>query len=325
MLRFIQRTETDPYYNLAAEEYLLKTAETDTFMIWRNEASVIVGKHQNTLKEINLSFVEEYKLPVIRRITGGGTVYHDPGNLNFSFIFTQRKENLIDFKEFTKPVISFLQSLGLNAAFEGKNNITVDGLKVSGNSAHLYKNKVLYHGTLLFDASLELLEQTITGQENLFHDKAVKSVRVRVVNISDKLTEKINVNEFSNRFKAFIFKYFEDVFEEEIKEEEDRAIRGLAAEKYRSHQWNFGYSPEYEFNNKWVYNENEFSVKLFVKAGKISKAEFSGPEEYMKVLENIAEQLTGIYHERNFIRESFTIFSDEDDMPFLNQIIKHLL
>jgi len=324
MLRFIQRTETDPYYNLAAEEYLLKTAVTDTFMIWRNEPAVIVGKHQNALKEINLSFVEEYKLPVIRRITGGGTVYHDPGNLNFSFIFTQRKENLVDFKEFTKPVISFLQSLGLNAAFEGKNNITVDGLKVSGNSAHLFKNKVLYHGTLLFDASLEMLEQAIAGQENLFHDKAVRSVRARVVNISDKLDEKISCFEFSNHFKDFIFNYFDHVFEEKIKEEEDRAIRGLAEEKYRSHQWNFGYSPEYEFNNKWIYKKDEYSVKLVVKEGKIIRADLTGPEEYSTLLEKVAELLAGTDHERNSVRESLTIISDEDDMPFLNQILNHL-
>ena len=133
MIRFIKRPETDPYYNVAAEEYILKSARQDTFMIWRNSASVIIGKHQNASKEINHSFITKYQIPVIRRISGGGTVYHDPGNINFSFIFTGRKENLIDFREFTKPVVLFLQSLGLKAVFEGKNNITVKGWKVSGN------------------------------------------------------------------------------------------------------------------------------------------------------------------------------------------------
>ncbi len=285
---------------------------------------MIVGKHQNTLKEISLSFTEKHNLPVIRRITGGGTVFHDPGNLNFSFIFTGRKENLIDFKEFTKPVILFLKSLGLNAVFEGKNNITVDGLKVSGNSAHLYKNKVLYHGTLLFDTDLEMLEKAIAGREDLFHDKAVRSVRARVGNVSGMLSERITVEEFSNRYKKFIFNNFDEVFEENLTGEEDAAIRDLAEEKYRTYRWNFGYSPEYEFNNKWYYKEDEYSVKLLVKEGRIAKAELSGLDEYPISLEEIAEQLIGIFHERNSIRESFNIFSDRYDELFLNQILDHL-
>jgi lipoate-protein ligase A len=182
MLRCIQRTETDPYYNIAAEEYLLKTATTDTFMIWRNEPSVVVGKHQNALREINHDYIQSLNLPVIRRISGGGTVYHDPGNINFSFIYTGRKDNLVDFRHFTEPVIRFLQNSGLNAGFEGKNNIMVNGLKVSGNSAHIFRQKVLHHGTLLFNTDLDKLEKAISGGEKRFTDKAVRSVHAEVTN-----------------------------------------------------------------------------------------------------------------------------------------------
>jgi len=324
MLRFIQRPETDPYYNLAAEEYFLKTSASNTFMIWRNDASVIVGKHQNALKEIDHSFVERHNLPVIRRITGGGTVYHDTGNINFSFIFTDRKENLIDFKEFTKPIILFLQSLGLNAAFEGKNNITVNGLKVSGNSAHLFKNKVLYHGTLLFSSDLDRLDSDISGKEELYEDRAVGSIRAKVANISDLLNERIEKEQFIDLFKNFIINHIDNVYEENISIEDDDNIRKLAEEKYRSYRWNFGYSPEYEFNNKWVYNNDEFSVRLLVKEGRVMKAEFNGPEEHSKALEHIAELLTGSDHLRNSIRESFNLFSNENDVPFLNQTLNHL-
>ncbi|MCU0371125.1 MAG: lipoate--protein ligase family protein, partial [Bacteroidales bacterium] len=212
MLRCIQRPETDPYYNIAAEEYLLKNATVDTFMTWRNEPSVIIGKHQNTYREINHTFVDSHHLPVIRRITGGGTVYHDPGNISYSFIFLDRKENLIDFREFTKPITLFLQNLGLPASFEGKNNITINGFKVSGNSAHLYKNKVLYHGTLLFKSDLDMLVQAISGRERAYKDKSVRSVRAKVTNISDLLHEDLPVERFETRFREFIFNYFKDIF-----------------------------------------------------------------------------------------------------------------
>jgi lipoate-protein ligase A len=293
-------------------------------MTWQNDASVIVGKHQNALKEIDSSFIERHNLPVIRRITGGGTVYHDPGNINFSFIFTDRKENLIDFKEFTRPIILFLQSLGLNAAFEGKNNITVDGLKVSGNSAHLYKNKVLYHGTLLFNSDIDMLDKAISGKEDLYEDKAVRSVRARVANISDLLKEKISIEKFIDLFINFILNHFDQVVEENLNDEEDQAIRKLAEEKYRSHRWNFGYSPDYEFNKKWVYNNDEYSVRLVVKGGIIEKAEFSGPEEYSEILRKTEDHLQFIYHEKSTVTKKFKILPEDYQSELLNHLVNHL-
>jgi lipoate-protein ligase A len=145
-----------------------------------------------------------------------------------------------------------------------------------------------------------------------------------VGNVSGMLSERITVEEFSNRYKKFIFNNFDEVFEENLTGEEDAAIRDLAEEKYRTYRWNFGYSPEYEFNNKWYYKEDEYSVKLLVKEGRIAKAELSGLDEYPISLEEIAEQLIGIFHERNSIRESFNIFSDRYDELFLNQILDHL-
>jgi lipoate---protein ligase len=324
MLRFIKRPETDPYYNLAAEEYFLKKTTDDTFMIWRNEPSVIIGKHQNAFREINHSFLEKNNLPVIRRITGGGTVYHDPGNINFSFIFTNRKENLIDFREFTRPVIQFLQNLGLNASFEGKNNITIDGLKVSGNSAHLYKNKVLYHGTLLFNSDLEMLEQAIEGREELYKDKAVRSIRSRVANIHDLLKEKISVDEFIKIFRDFILKFYDEVSEENVHQEDDEAIHKLADEKYRTFRWNFGYSPEYEFFRRWISNEDEYSVDLKVKEGIIQHAVFTGPESVSALLETMSQLLKGCSNERNSLHEKIRGVIVEKEKEILNQILNKM-
>ena len=326
MLRYIQRTETDPYYNLAAEEYLLKSATVDTFMTWRNEPSVIVGKHQNTLKEINPSFIETNNLPVIRRITGGGAVYHDPGNINFSFIYTGRKENLVDFREFTTPMILFLQTLGLNASFEGKNNITVDGLKVSGNSAHIFKNKVLHHGTLLFNTDLNRLDQAIAGREDFFHDKAVKSVRATVANINDLLKEKITVDTFVGMFRDFIFKKYKDAYFDDLNLKEKEAIRVLAEDKYKTYQWNFGYSPEYTYHTEWEMLDGKWAISLFVKEGIIVKSELSGPHHYSILLKKITNTFTGAFHEKKSLSERLKklTFADEKEKDIVNQIVDHL-
>jgi lipoate---protein ligase len=326
MLRCIQRHETDPYFNLAAEEYLLKTASVDTIMTWRNESSVIIGKHQNALREINHQFIEANRLPVIRRISGGGAVYHDAGNLNFSFIYTNRKENLIDFREFTAPVIGFLKNIGLDARFEGKNNIVVDDLKVSGNSAHIFKNKVLHHGTLLFDSDLEKLNQAIKSHETNYDDKAVRSVRANVINISGLFGENHSVYEFAGLFRDFIFQYFNDVYEDDLNEIEIKEIEKLAREKYRTHRWNFGYSPDYQFHERWGFGNDEFSIYLEVSEGIIQNAIITGPEPALFLLAQLSESLKGTLHEKNAILEISRAFvpGDRSGMNMLNQIMDHL-
>ncbi len=150
MMYLIRRPLTDPYFNLATEEHLLKTASQDLFSVYVNDPCVVIGKHQNYSREINHQFVSDREIPIIRRITGGGTVYHDQGNLNFSFIFTNRKDNPIDFRQFTLPIIHFLLSLGIPASFEGKSNIMAGECKISGNAAHVYRGRVLYQKRLSF-------------------------------------------------------------------------------------------------------------------------------------------------------------------------------
>lgn len=326
MLRFIQRPETDPYYNLAAEEYILKSAQADSFMTWTNEPSVIVGKHQNALKEIDPIFVEQNYLPLIRRITGGGTVYHDPGNINFSFIFINRKDNLIDFKEFTRPIILFLQNLGLKAHFEGKNNITVNGLKVSGNSAHLHKNKVLYHGTLLFDSNLDILEKAIKGNENHFQDKAVRSIRSKVINIKHILQKDLSIQEFIDLFREYIFKYYGGYYEENLNENDRSEILKLVENKYKTYEWNYGYSPDYVFINKWMFENEEYSVNLIVKDGIIDKARITGPEPASVFLDNLSFLLPGILHDKSAIQQKISTLTTPSDKDYklMNQMLNKL-
>jgi lipoate---protein ligase len=326
MIRCIQRQETDPYFNLAAEEFLLKSATSDMFMTWRNLPSVVIGKHQNAFREINHNYTSINKLPVIRRITGGGTVYHDPGNVNYSFIYTGRKDNLIDFRTFTEPVILFLQSIGLKASFEGKNNITVDGFKVSGNSAHLYKNKVLHHGTLLFSTDLAKLELAIASREELYRDKAVRSIRSKVANVSDLMMNSMDVEEFIVRFREFIFNYFSDYYEDRLHPDEIISIRKLADEKYRDYKWNYGYSPDFEFYEYWNSTEQNYTIRLSVKEGIIRKAELTGPETHSILLKKIEDSISGSPFEIKTISERCKklTFIDANEVAQMNQILQKL-
>jgi len=175
----VNRPHTDPWFNIAAEEYFLKNFQEDIFMLWQNEASIIVGKHQNTLAEINYPYVKENGIPVIRRISGGGTVFHDLGNLNFTFIQNGEKGKLVDFRKFTDPILAVLNKMGVPAVFEGKNDLRVDGLKISGNAEHVFKNRVLHHGTLLFSSVLNDLGKALKVKTDRFTDKAVKSIRFK--------------------------------------------------------------------------------------------------------------------------------------------------
>ena len=272
----INRSQTDPYFNIAAEEYLLNNMEQDCFMLWQNEPSIIVGKHQNALAEINYSFVKENSIPVIRRISGGGTVFHDLGNLNFTFISSGEKEKLVNFKKFTQPIIEVLNQMGIPASFEGKNDLRVNGLKISGNAEHVYKNKVLHHGTLLFSADLGFLNQAIKSIPERFQDKAVQSVRSKVANISNFLKEDIPIETFKQKIISHIKSSNKGITEYSLSAEDLIAINNLVQEKYNTWQWNFGYSPGYMFETKLHLYKQIIPIEIFVKNGIINKIELQG-------------------------------------------------
>lgn len=263
---FINRPQTDPYFNLAAEEYLLKFINEDCFMLWQNKPSIILGKHQNTLAEINYSFVKENNIPVVRRISGGGTVFHDLGNLNFTFISSGEKEKLVNFRKFTQPIIEVLNHMGIPARFEGKNDLRVNGLKISGNAEHVYKNKVLHHGTLLFSSDLDYLNQAIKVIPERFKDKAVQSVRSKVANITDFIETDLSIETFKEKIINYIKKN-NSAIEYTITKEDIEGIDKLVKEKYDTWKWNFGYSPAYVFETKLYLYEQFIPIGIFVKNG----------------------------------------------------------
>lgn len=295
MMICINRPETDPYFNIAAEEHILKSYHDDVMMIWQNQPSIIIGKHQNTLAEINYSFLEKNNIPIIRRISGGGTVYHDLNNINYSVIETvERKDRLIDFERFLKPVVDFLRSLGIQANFGGINNLFINNMKISGSSAHVFKKRVLHHGTILFNSNLEFLNRAIHPPQLEIEDKAVQSIRKKVTNVSDHLRVKMNIDKFKVLLKEFMVKYHQINEIKELNKSDIFSIQKLIDDKYHKWEWNFGYSPKYTFRNQM----KNTKVRLDVKHGIINNAELVPPN---RINNYIATKLINKPHRRSEI------------------------
>jgi len=312
----IIRHETDSYFNLAAEEYVLKNFSRDCFMLWRNEPSIIVGKHQNTLAEINANFVKENHIKVVRRLSGGGAVFHDLGNLNFTFIASGEHHQLVDFRKFTLPILEVMQKLGIEAKFEGRNDLTIEGRKFSGNAEHVYKNRVLHHGTLLFSAQITDLSNALIVDPTKFQDKAVKSVRSRVTNISEHLKSPLTVLEFRDLILQHVMESTPGAESYSFTDEDISAIRKLKNEKYVTWDWNFGYSPKYNFRKTVKTNGGKLEVTLEVVNGVIANARFFG--DYFNKLnpEDIENALTGVVHSESEIKNRLKDFEIGD--YFLN-------
>jgi len=246
----IKPKSLNPYFNIAAEEYFLKNFDDDVFMLWRNEPSIIVGKHQNTLGEVNHPYIREHDIKVVRRLSGGGTVFHDLGNVNFTFMRAGDNGKLVDFRKFTQPIIDVLQQMGAHAYHSGRNDLLLDGFKISGNAEHVYKNKVLHHGTLLFSSNIESLNEAIKVDLTSYNDKSVKSFRSKVTNILPYLNKEMVVEDFLDQVFEYICEAEENAQLYIPTEADISQINELVETKYSKWEWNYAYSPNYELKRK---------------------------------------------------------------------------
>ncbi|MDD3200502.1 MAG: lipoate--protein ligase [Bacteroidales bacterium] len=294
MLCIIDNT-TDPYWNLAAEEYLLTSFSQPVFRLWRNDKAVIVGKNQNTLAEINLDFIHSKHIPVVRRLSGGGAVFHDLGNINFTFIDTkiEGEDTGNMFKRFTAPILAALNSIGVKAYLEGRNDLLIDSRKFSGNAICIHKNRILQHGTLLFSSSMNDLSGALLNRPEKFKGKAVKSNRSRVTNISEHLAKNMDIGEFILFLKEYIGSEMEQY---RYSEQDISAINDLAQSRYRQDSWNFGSSPKYDFTKVVKLPSGLLEIYMNVKRGVIAKIEIKGDYFFKAPTEEFCEALTGTPH-----------------------------
>ncbi len=296
-MRFIHNTGTDPAFNLAAEQWLLQNAASDVFMLWRNAPAVIVGRNQNTLAEVDEQFLRQRGIPVIRRLTGGGAVFHDLGNVNFTFISLDRRGEGLDFRRFTEPVLEALRAMGVPCAFEGRNDLAIEGRKFSGNAQHVSKDRVLHHGTLLFSAEMADLTGALRVSPEKYRDKAVQSIRKRVTNISSHLPQPMSVEAFMDRLMAHVSGGAAKGGLA-LNPAETQAISALADEKYRSWDWNFGYSPRYTFQRATRTPGGVLDARLDVEEGVIRAARLYGDYFGVRDVAGLEAMLAGCRHQR---------------------------
>lgn len=243
MLNYLDLTTTDPAWNLAVEEYVFDSLPKDRMyvMLWQNDHAIIIGKHQNTLAEINESYVKEQGIRVVRRLSGGGAVYHDMGNLNYTIIADAQEENL-DFGRFCDIVIRALAKAGVKAERNGRNDMTIDGKKFSGNAQYVRNGRIMHHGTILFDSDMSVLAGALQVDPAKIQAKGIKSVRSRVTNVRPYLPRDLTLEQF----RAFLLESILEEFPGEKYALTEADIAAIAASKetrYGTWEWNFGYSP----------------------------------------------------------------------------------
>lgn len=289
---YLETGSTDPRYNLAFEEYVLThKREGDYLLLWQNDNTIVIGQNQNAEAEINRAFVEAHHINVVRRMTGGGAVYHDLGNLNYSFITDAGDTEQLAMSAFTGPVVAALQGLGLEAEASGRNDILVSGKKVSGTAQRLARGRILHHGTLLFDSDPNMVCGALNVDPTKFQSKSAKSVRSRVGNIRDYLPEKMDLPAFWNYLKGALAA---DGFQTAcLSEEELAAVRELKETRYDTWEWNFGRSPRFDLTNKARFSAGGVEVGLSAEKGCITSIAFYGDFLAILPLRPLTDALAG--------------------------------
>lgn len=303
---------TDAYWNLAAEEYLLKNFNEPVFRLWSNENSIIIGHYQNAYAEVDINYVKENGIKVVRRLTGGGAVFHDLGNLNFTFIENRKagEDASAMFRRFTAPIIDALNNIGIKAYLEGRNDLLIDGKKFSGNAICIHNGRILQHGTLLFDTSMHNLGAALKSRPEKFTGKSVQSNRSRVTNIKEHLLPdspnlKIDsVTEFKKYMEEYICNKYPDITPYNYSERDLEEIQKLKEDKYSRESWNFGKSPSYSFSKVKKLQGGIVELFMSVEKGVITELDIMGDYFFTLPTEEFCNKMKGTAHTVQQVQET---------------------
>ncbi|MFJ7981468.1 lipoate--protein ligase [Lysinibacillus xylanilyticus] len=299
----------DPRINLAIEEYLLKMMDVEkepVLLFYINQPSIIIGKNQNTIEEINTNYVEDNGIIVVRRLSGGGAVYHDLGNLNYSFITKDDGDSFMNYKKFTQPVVDALAKMGVHAELSGRNDILAEGRKVSGNAQFSTKGRMFSHGTLMFDTEIDAVVSALKVKKDKIESKGIKSIRSRVANISEYLKDEMTVEEFRLEILKSIFGGEENIRYYELTEEDWANIHKLSAERYQTWEWNYGKSPRFNIQKTHRFPTGGIDIRLEVNHGIIEEVHIFGDFFGVGDMADVEQRLVGTNYDRTAIAEALT-------------------
>lgn len=310
-MKIVLNENTSLSFNMAAEEYMMKHFDDDIFMLWRAKRSVLIGKNQNALAEINYDYVKENQIDVVRRLSGGGTVFCDLGNTNFAFIVTD-STSFSDFRKFTQPILEVLKKLGVDAEFSGRNDLTIEGKKFSGNAQYKYKDRLLHHGTLLFSSDIGDLAKAINPPKIKLESKGVASVKSRVTNIKAHLKDDIDIVKFKELINEYINETVENASFYEFNNDDIKAIQAIEENRFKTWDWNYGNSPKYK-----GYQTKKFAGGIVETFFEIKKGSFTGIKfygDFFSKLEisDIENALIGSAHTEIDIRKTLSEFKLDD-------------
>ncbi|MCY7627573.1 lipoate--protein ligase [Bacillus altitudinis] len=311
----------DPMINLAIEEYCLKYLDPEeTYLLFYiNQPSIIIGKNQNTIEEINTKYVEDNGIKVVRRLSGGGAVYHDKGNLNFSFITKDDGDSFHNFKKFTEPVIKALEKLGVKAELSGRNDIMADGRKISGNAQFATRGRIFSHGTLLFDSEIEHVVSALNVKKEKIESKGIKSIRSRVANISELMDQKMTTEEFRKILLSYIFDTNGDVPEYQLTDKDWEKIHEISRDRYQKWEWNYGRSPKFNLQHSKRFPAGSIDLRLEVKKGIIQDCKIFGDFFGVGDIADIEKRLIGQQYDRKTISD---VLEDMDMRHYFGNVSK---
>lgn len=300
---YIETGSTDVYYNFGLEYYFTvekKLADT-VFLFWRTTPTLMVGKYQNVLEEINKPYADAHGIRIVRRMSGGGTIYTDPGGWQFTFI-QQSTANTIEFRQYIEPVISAVRELGADAAFNGRNDLTIGGKKFSGNAQYRLDGSIVHHGSLLFDTDIEQMVAATTVDSYKILSKSIKSVRERVTNISEHLPEKMDAEQFKACMVRHIMRGSTDTYV--LKPEDDVRIREIAKERFERWEQIYGANPRFNIERTGRFAGGKMQFQMDVRQGVIRQAGVYGDFFSTLDAQAIGAALEGCRYERQAVLDA---------------------
>ena len=302
-MRHLKNPSTNPYYNMAFDEYCLESLSIDepVFFLWQNRPAVIVGFNQEVNTEVNLDYLKENGIDLVRRVTGGGAVYHDLENLNYTIV--GRSEDLErDYPEYASLLAKALQTLGVPATLSGRNDILVEGRKVSGFAKRVCKNRLMVHGTLMYNVDVDVLTHVLNPSTTKLQSKGIASVRSRVANLCDYLPEIPDIQTFSQRLEEILSNNYTDT-EYQLTETDLANIQRLTDKKFATWEWNYGRSPKATLSHSARLACGTVEIHLTLAENRIASCHFGGDFLGNLPASDVEKALTGIPYEINEIRK----------------------